>query len=380
MRAGGLTEVSDPSARFVRERERGARARACSARWRARGRCSWRCRRWSRRPTWFRRGGSRTASTATASASCWPCSPATSGAAFWRRPPLGARRRLREPRRRRAGRGAWRRPRGRARRRIRCLGHRAGWRRAARSPASARSGSRASCATSRTPNAGSRRRRGSGSSACVAPVRLPRRRRARRAGWRRSPRRSTLRRRRARRARRALDEVAPRSPRRRGRPRRLSEPLHQRVLSDSRRTTADRAEQAFSYHCRHAASWGRVSRASSAARTPTPESTRDGFPGHRPAGGHGQHRPRPDRRADRHRRGGRARAAALGRHQARHRVLAGVPLPAREDGRRDHALPERDQDPLGQRSAHAGPDDPLARDRHPRTGRQSASRSRPTRS
>ena len=48
MRSGGLTEVADPSERFVREAAAGRRARACSARWRAPGRCWSRSRRWSR--------------------------------------------------------------------------------------------------------------------------------------------------------------------------------------------------------------------------------------------------------------------------------------------------------------------------------------------
>ncbi len=55
----------------------------------------------------------------------------------------------------------------------------------------------------------------------------------------------------------------------------------------------------------------------------------------------------------------------LRRHQARHRLHARVPLPAREDGRRDHPQRERHEDHDGQRPADAGPDDPLARDRHP---------------
>ena len=49
-------------------------ARSCSAPWRARGRCSWRCRRWSRRANWCRRGAWPTAWTATGSRSCSRCS------------------------------------------------------------------------------------------------------------------------------------------------------------------------------------------------------------------------------------------------------------------------------------------------------------------
>ena len=52
------------------------------------------------------------------------------------------------------------------------------------------------------------------------------------------------------------------------------------------------------------------------------------------------------------------------RDQAGHRLHAGAPLPAREDGRRDRAQRERDQDRVGQRPADARPDDPLVRDRH----------------
>ena len=48
MRSGGLTEVADPSERFVRRGRARGRAPACCARWRARGRCSSRSRRSSR--------------------------------------------------------------------------------------------------------------------------------------------------------------------------------------------------------------------------------------------------------------------------------------------------------------------------------------------
>ena len=54
----------------------------------------------------------------------------------------------------------------------------------------------------------------------------------------------------------------------------------------------------------------------------------------------------------------------LRRHQARRRLHAGAALPGREDGRRDRAQCQRDQDRLGQRAADAGPDDPHGRDRH----------------
>ena len=109
MRSGGLTEVADPSERFVARGAGRCRARASCARWRARGRCWSRSRRWSRRPTWCRRAGSRTASTATGSAWCSPMLARHGGAVARAR--CG---RVRERRRRRAHRGARRRPRGRA--------------------------------------------------------------------------------------------------------------------------------------------------------------------------------------------------------------------------------------------------------------------------
>ena len=60
-----------------RRGDAGARAASCWPRWRARGRCSSRSRRSSRRPSSCRRGGSPTGSTATGSRSCSPCSAAT---------------------------------------------------------------------------------------------------------------------------------------------------------------------------------------------------------------------------------------------------------------------------------------------------------------
>ena len=65
MRAGGLTEVADPSERFLREARAGARLVRAVRDGGHRGRCWSRSRRWSRRPTSCRRAGSRTASTAT---------------------------------------------------------------------------------------------------------------------------------------------------------------------------------------------------------------------------------------------------------------------------------------------------------------------------
>ena len=82
MRDEGLVEVEDASARFVGRGHARARARWCSARWRARARCWWRCRRWWRRASWCRRAGWPTASTATAWRSCWPCWPATAASSL----------------------------------------------------------------------------------------------------------------------------------------------------------------------------------------------------------------------------------------------------------------------------------------------------------
>ena len=140
MRAGGLTRGGRSLGALRPRGEPAPRAPACCARWRARGRCWWRCRRWSRRPRWCRRAGSRTASTATASASCWRCSRATSAARLGGGPALARARRLRERRRRRAGGGAGRRPRGRAGGRVRRDGQSLPAAARARSPASARSG------------------------------------------------------------------------------------------------------------------------------------------------------------------------------------------------------------------------------------------------
>ena len=77
MRDEGLVEVEDASARFVAEATRAPGLGGAVRRWRARGRCWWRCRRWWRRPSSCRRGGWPTGSTATGSRSCWPCWPAT---------------------------------------------------------------------------------------------------------------------------------------------------------------------------------------------------------------------------------------------------------------------------------------------------------------
>ncbi len=59
---------------------------------------------------------------------------------------------------------------------------------------------------------------------------------------------------------------------------------------------------------------------------------------------------------------------------------ARVPLPDREDGRRDHPQRERHEDHDGQRPADARPHDPLARDGDAATGPPSACPSRRTRS
>ena len=79
MRSGGLIEVARPLGALRRRGERRRRARACSARWRAPGRCWSRCRRWSRRPRSCPRGGSRPGSTATGWRWCSRFSPATAG-------------------------------------------------------------------------------------------------------------------------------------------------------------------------------------------------------------------------------------------------------------------------------------------------------------
>ena len=60
--------------------------------------------------------------------------------------------------------------------------------------------------------------------------------------------------------------------------------------------------------------------------------------------------------------------------KARRRLHAGAALPAGEDGRRDHAQRQRDEDRDGERAADARPDDPVGRDRdapsHRRARRQ----------
>ena len=66
MRQGGLVEVLDASAQVRRGGHARARAASCWRRWRARGRCSWRCRRWWRPPSSSSRAGWSRASTATA--------------------------------------------------------------------------------------------------------------------------------------------------------------------------------------------------------------------------------------------------------------------------------------------------------------------------
>ena len=124
---------------------------------------------------------------------------------------------------------------------------------------------------------------------------------------------------------------------------------------------------------------GGAHRARSAAGAPARQGAGDGRAGHRGPRGHRQHRPRAHRRPDRHRRPRRARVPVLRRHQARHRLLAGDALPARQDGRRDRAQRHRDEDRLVQRPADAGPDDPVARRPARATAPPSASPSRPTR-
>ena len=83
-----------------------------------------------------------------------------------------------------------------------------------------------------------------------------------------------------------------------------------RIAAFDRPPTAQRAK--FSYHSDVHASRGRANRgASFSSRTPTPQSTGDGRAGHGAPGGHRQLRARAHRRADRDRRRGRPRAAAL---------------------------------------------------------------------
>ena len=65
MRSGGLVEVADRLGALRGRGERGGRARACSARWRAPDRCWSRSRLWSRRPRSCRRAASPPGSTAT---------------------------------------------------------------------------------------------------------------------------------------------------------------------------------------------------------------------------------------------------------------------------------------------------------------------------
>ena len=88
-------------------------------------------------------------------------------------------------------------------------------------------------------------------------------------------------------------------------------------------------------------------------------------PRHGAPGGHRQHRPLADRRADRHRRPGGGLLSLFRGHQPRHRLHPGAALPGGEDGRGDRPQRAGDQDRLRQRPADAGPDDPLVGDRHP---------------
>ena len=81
MRQGGLVEVLDASARFVAEADAGAGQRRAGRRWRARGRCWSRCRRWSRPPSSSSRGASSRASTATGWRWCSRSSAATAASA-----------------------------------------------------------------------------------------------------------------------------------------------------------------------------------------------------------------------------------------------------------------------------------------------------------
>jgi DNA repair protein RadA/Sms len=81
MRQGGLVEVLDASARFVAEATR-APGSVVLARWRARVRCSSRCRRWSRLRARAAAAGRDRAWTATGWRSCWRCSAATAESAL----------------------------------------------------------------------------------------------------------------------------------------------------------------------------------------------------------------------------------------------------------------------------------------------------------
>ena len=113
---------------------------------------------------------------------------------------------------------------------------------------------------------------------------------------------------------------------------------------------------------------------------PDHEGARDGRARDRAARGDRQHRRRPHRRADRDRRRRRARLPVLGRDQARRRLLAGVPLRAGQDGRRDRAELQRDQDRPRQRAADAGSRRSSRWRPALATAPPSASPSRPTRS
>ena len=103
----GWSRCSTPR-RASSPRRRARPAASCWRRWRARGRCSSRCRRSVAAPSWSRRAGSSRASTATASRSCSPILARHGGVG------IGGARRVRQRRRRRARRRAGRRPGGRA--------------------------------------------------------------------------------------------------------------------------------------------------------------------------------------------------------------------------------------------------------------------------
>ena len=321
-------------------RQRGEHARpaaSCCARWKARGRCSSRCRRWSRRASSCRRAGSPTASTATASRWCSRCSAATRACHS-----VGGC--LRLGRRRCAGGRAGRRP----RHRLALASAAKGIAPTADRPLAAfgELGLTGELSTWGTRTAGSPRRASSGSSGWFArPNGLPRYGRL----WGCSP------------------GVAD-APGRLGR----KKPLRNRDTQPRNGTIPVESVQ-----CRTPETMSQSSRRGRNRGSFVP--SRWLLPG-RPYGRDcAEHRPGRNRRPHLHRGVGGAPASCSGGVKL---DVDYTPALLYQLAKMDGAivLAARHEDHVGERPAHAGPHDPLARDRHPAPGPPSASPSRPTRS
>ena len=325
MRQGGLVEVLDASRALRRRGHARARAASCSPRWRARGRCSSRCRRWSSPSELV--PPRRVVTGIDRNRLALVLAVLARHARRRRR----RRRRVRQRRRRRARRRARRRPRGRAGGRERGARRRAGRRRAA----AACFGELGLTGELRPVGHPERRARGgrasSGSTPVIAPPATAAPTLARPAPARRA--RAALPPQRRRRAAAAWRSGASPGATRLSRSRRLFEGSCCRRIGSMAPRSGDELKEL------------------EASGAPARQGAGDGRARDRAARGDRQHPARAHRRADRDRRARGAQLPVLRRDQARHRLHAGVALPGGEDGRRHRPQRQRDEDRDGPTSS-----------------------------